>query len=124
MPRWWRPVLVAMVVAGAGVLVLGLVVPRGEIFLMMPLLLAGNAWQTWRQTHATVDLDTAGMTVHRFRRRRVEWSDVRALRLDPPGGERLLRVETARGELVALPPLEEEGTEAVLAAHAVARGRR
>ena len=121
--RWWRPAFVVMVVVAVGVLALGLAVRRGEV-LVMPLLLGGNAWQTWRLTHATVDLDGSGMTVRRFRRRRLEWSDVRALRLDPRGGPRLLRAELARGDLVELPLLDEEGTEAVLAAHAAARDLR
>ena len=123
-PRWWRPAFVAMVVVAVGVLVLGLVAPRGEVFLVMPLLLVFYAWQTWRLAHATVDLDAAGVTVRRFRRRRLEWSDVRALRLDPRGGPRLLSAEVARGALVYLPLLDEAGTEAVLAAHAAATERR
>ena len=58
---------------------------------------------------------------------RWSWSEARALRLDPRVGPRILRAETAYGVLVELPLLDEDGTEAVLAAHAAhaaARERR
>lgn len=121
--RWWRLAFVGMLVAAAGVVVLGLTLERGETFLPMSTLFGFYAWMTWRQVHAGVDLDEGGMTVRRFRRRRLAWSDVRALRLDPRGGPRLLRAELDRGELVELPLLDEAGTEAVLAAHAAASER-
>lgn len=107
----------------AGVVVVGLTSLDGWVFLPLALSSGWNAWMTWRLAHAGVDLDEDGMTVRRFRRRRLAWSDVRALRLDPRGGPRLLRAELARGELVELPLLDEAGTEAVLAAHAAASER-
>ena len=122
--RWWRPAFVATVAVGVLVLVAGLLLPRGEVFLPMVLLPVFHAWQAWRLARATVELDGTGITVRRFRRRRLEWSHVRALRLDPRGGPRLLRAEVARGALVELPLLDEAGTEAVLAAHAAAQERR
>lgn len=122
-PRWWRPVFVGLLAVAAGVVVLGLVLPDGWTFLPMSTLFVLYAWMTWKQVHAGVDLDEDGMTVRRFRRRRLAWADVRVLRLDPRGGPRLLSAELARGELFYLPLLDEAGTEAVLVAHAAASER-
>lgn len=112
-----------LVVVAVGGAVLGLRLERGEIFLPLSALLGFYAWMTWKQVHAGVDLDADGMTVRRFRRRRLAWTDVRALRLDPRGGPRLLRAELDRGELVELPLLDEVGTEVMMAAHVAASGR-
>ncbi len=56
-----------------------------------------------------------------LRERSRRWADVRALRVDPPGGPRRVNLDLADGTTLRLPPLDDRGIEVVTAAFDAAR---
>jgi hypothetical protein len=73
-------------------------------------------------TRVVVDQAGLGLTnAVRHRYRWTTWAQVRDVRLDPPGGPRLITVSRRDGHEYRLPPLSDADTGAVLEAFARSR---
>jgi hypothetical protein len=108
---------------GAGYLLIGALLlvwlsstPTGIMWLALGVLCLAFGLLK-RSTRVIVDTAGVGLTnALRRRYRWMAWSQVRDVRLDPPGGPRLLTVAMRGGHEHRLPPLSEPDTGAVLEA--------